>query len=161
MNKTILLTGGNMGDRLANLLQAKILLEKNGILVKEQSKIYETAAWGNTNQPGFLNQVLIAKTILTPVALLQTILNIELQMGRQRFKKYGPRIIDIDILFYNNEVLHTPDLVIPHPQIGNRRFVLVPLNEIAGNWVHPFEKKTVSQLLHDCADQLDVTVFNK
>lgn len=156
MNNVYLLTGGNLGDRLQNLQQACEQVEKQVGTVLQKSSIYETAAWGFTNQPSFLNQVLFISTTLTAENLLQALLTIEQSQGRKRLQKMGPRIIDLDILFYNNEIISAQDLIVPHPQIANRRFVLTPLNEIAANFIHPVLQKTIHQLLEDCPDQLEV-----
>jgi 2-amino-4-hydroxy-6-hydroxymethyldihydropteridine diphosphokinase len=125
--------------------------------VSNASSIYETAAWGKNDQPAFLNQVLEIETALSPPQLLKTILAIEENIGRVRQEKYGPRIIDIDILLFNDEVLHLPMLKIPHPQLQNRRFVLVPLAEIAPDLIHPVFKKTIAELLAICPDKLEVS----
>ncbi len=159
MNNVFLLTGGNVGNRMENLALAKQRIELSiGELVKF-SAIYETAAWGITDQPAFLNQVLQVKTPHNPEELLKLILGEEIQMGRQRFKKYGPRIIDIDILFYNQTVIKKPHLVIPHPEIQNRRFVLSPLAEICPKFLHPVFNKTIETLLAECPDPLQVSVY--
>jgi 2-amino-4-hydroxy-6-hydroxymethyldihydropteridine diphosphokinase len=161
MNKVFLLIGGNMGDRLQNLHQAIALLSAACGPVIQQSAVYETAAWGKTDQAAFLNQALVLSTSLTPQELITTILSVEEKMGRLRMEKNGPRVIDIDIIFYNEVVMHEPHLTIPHPQLQNRRFVLVPLNEIAPGYVHPVLHKTVTELLAECEDELDVEVFRK
>ena len=156
MNKVFLLIGGNMGDRLQNLHQAIALLEATCGPVIQQSAVYETAAWGKTDQAAFLNQALLLTTSLTPQELITTILSVEEKMGRLRMEKNGPRVIDIDIIFYNEVVMHEPHLTIPHPQLQNRRFVLVPLAEIAPGFVHPVLHKSVEQLLNECEDTLGV-----
>jgi len=156
MNKVYLLTGGNMGNREQHLQQAASILETYGT-IKQKSALYETAAWGKTDQPAFLNQVLLLHTSLEPMDLLEKVLETELQLGRVREEKFGPRIIDIDILFYNEAVIDLPGLQVPHPQMAKRRFVLEPLNEIAPNFLHPVLQKTVHQLLQECPDQLQVT----
>lgn len=156
MNEAFLSTGGNMGDRKRFLLEAKKAIEKQCGLVLDQSSIYETAAWGKEDQEAFLNQVLKIETHLTAEQLLQTILKIEEALGRKRDLKYGPRYIDIDILFFGDEVVNLPGLHIPHPQIQDRRFVLEPLNEIAGNKIHPVLQKNISQILDECTDRLAV-----
>lgn len=151
-----LLLGGNIGDRVQNLAEAsKLLAERSGTVIKESS-VYETAAWGKTNQQDFLNQVLAIETTLCPQQLIAAILSIEELMGRKRKNRYDPRIIDIDILLYGNEVIISPNLVIPHPQMAFRRFALVPLAEIAPEINHPVLFKTISELLMECEDQLDV-----
>ena len=146
-----------MGDRLQNLETAleEITIQIGTILKK--SSIYETAPWGIADQPAFLNQVLLIHSLLSPQDILKTILKIETNMGRKRNEKFGPRVIDIDILFYNKLILQSTDLIIPHPEIANRRFVLIPLVEIGKKIEHPALKKTVTQLLKECPDHLPVT----
>jgi 2-amino-4-hydroxy-6-hydroxymethyldihydropteridine diphosphokinase len=156
MNKVFLLIGGNMGDRLQNLHQAIAHLSATCGPVIQQSAVYETAAWGKTDQAAFLNQALLLTTSLTPQELITTILSVEEQLGRRRMERNGPRVIDIDIIFYNDLVMHEPHLTIPHPQLQNRRFVLVPLVEIAPEFVHPVFHKTITELLEECKDILGV-----
>jgi 2-amino-4-hydroxy-6-hydroxymethyldihydropteridine diphosphokinase len=160
MNEAYLLTGGNIGVRSDYLARAKEAIKKKCGDVLQVSSIYETAAWGMENQEAFLNQVLEIETNLNPDELLQSILQIEEGLGRKRELKYGPRTIDIDILFFNDQVIDQEGLKIPHPQLQNRRFVLVPLDEIASNKIHPIFKKTISQLLAECPDPLTVNKFN-
>lgn len=139
--------GTNMGDKKKNLLEAA---EKIGNLentkIIAQSTIIETEPFGYTEQDMFLNSCLEIKTLFTPRELLKELLGIELQMGRVREIKWGPRIIDIDILFFDDEIIGEADLAVPHPWICERMFVLEPLSEIAPNFVHPLEKKTVGTL---------------
>jgi len=156
MNKAYLLTGGNMGNREENLAKACKLISEQCGEPRAISSLYKTAAWGKNDQPSFLNQVLEIYTELNPRQLLQQILKIEKQIGRVRKEKYGPRIIDIDILFYNDEAHDYPLLKLPHPEIQNRRFVLVPMAEIAPTLVHPVLKKTIADLLQSCPDHLPV-----
>jgi len=160
MNEAFLLTGGNIGDRKNYLWRAKKEIEERCGKILKQSSIYETAAWGKEDQEAFLNQVLKIETGLSSEELLHTILKVEEDLGRKRDLKYGPRIIDIDILFFNNEVIDLHGLKIPHPQIQNRKFVLVPLNEIAAEKIHPVFQKTVSRLLSECPDPLTVNKFS-
>src|SRR5689334_19936359 len=134
MNKIYLLLGSNMGNSKKQLLKATTLIEKQIGKITRQSSLYSTAAWGNTDQPDFLNQVIIAETKLPADTVMQTILHIEKKMGRIRTVKNAPRIIDIDILFFNKEIMNGPVLQVPHPQIQNRRFVLTPLNELSPNF---------------------------
>lgn len=124
------------------------------------SSIYQTAAWGKTDQPDFLNQALQLQTTLEPEALLSTLLGIEKDMGRERLERYGPRIIDIDIIFYDDQIIDTESLTLPHPQLEKRRFVLAPLAEIAGNFCHPLLNKTVNELLEICPDTSPVDKKN-
>lgn len=156
MNKAFLLTGGNLGDRKKNLQHASELLEEFCGKIIRQSSLYETAAWGKTDQPNFLNQVFELETRLNPGQLMHEILKIEVLMGRKRNEKYGPRTIDIDVLFFNEEIINEPALKIPHPELQNRKFVLTPLAEIAPALQHPVFKQTISELLAKCPDQLNV-----
>jgi 2-amino-4-hydroxy-6-hydroxymethyldihydropteridine diphosphokinase len=159
MNKTYLLLGSNMGNSQKQLSKSILLIEKQIGKLLRQSGLYSTAAWGNTNQPDFLNQVIMVETELSAIQTMQTILNIEKKMGRLRTVKNAPRIIDIDILFFNKEIIDREYLNIPHPQIQNRRFALVPLNQLSPNLKHPVLKKTVHQLLIHCPDKLNVKKF--
>lgn len=159
MNKTYLLLGSNMGNSKQQLLTSIKHIETHIGKMTRQSTLYATAAWGNTNQPDFLNRVLIVETSLVASQVMQEILDIEKKMGRVRTVKNAARIIDIDILFFNDEIINEPHLVIPHPEIQNRRFVLVPMNELSPELKHPVLNKTVHQLLLECPDQLDVKKF--
>lgn len=151
-----LLLGTNEGDRLANLRAAKDEIKKKiGLIVKE-SAVYQTAAWGKTDQPDFYNQVLMLQTTMSPEAILLHLQQIEEKLGRVKKEKWGVRIIDIDILYFGKTVLNTPDLLIPHPAIALRRFTLIPLVEIAPHFVHPVLKKTNALLLEECEDVLEV-----
>lgn len=156
MNKAYLLIGGNLGDRNKNLYEALERIARECGKIIKQSSLYETAAWGKTDQSAFLNQALVLQTELTPAELMSKLLGIEVKMGRQRKEKNDPRIIDIDMLFFDNEILDTALLTLPHPQIQNRRFALVPLKEIAADLIHPIFKKTISTLLKECPDKLEV-----
>ncbi|MES1215526.1 MAG: 2-amino-4-hydroxy-6-hydroxymethyldihydropteridine diphosphokinase [Bacteroidota bacterium] len=160
MNKTYLLTGGNMGDRQMNLELAKKEIGERCGKVTAASSLYETAAWGNTDQPHFLNQALEIETSLSAKQLIWKILKIEKKSGRIRKEKYGPRIIDIDILLFNEDVYDYPFLKIPHPELHNRRFALLPLSEIAAEIIHPVFNKTVAQLLTECKDELEVKKYS-
>lgn len=154
--QVFLLLGSNEGDRLINLHVVKDEIKKSVGLVAEESAIYQTAAWGKTDQPDFYNQVLLLQTTISPEALLLHLQQIEKKLGRERKEKWGARIIDIDILYFGKTVLNTPDLLIPHPAIALRRFTLVPLVEIAPHFVHPVLKKTNLVLLQECVDVLAV-----
>jgi 2-amino-4-hydroxy-6-hydroxymethyldihydropteridine diphosphokinase len=156
MNKAYLLTGGNEGDRFLHMKQARANIEHICGQLLMVSSLYETAAWGKTDQSDFLNQILLVETNFGPEALLNAILSIEERGGRKRTVKNAPRTIDIDILFYNNLVLEKPGLSIPHPRIADRRFVLEPLDEISPDFKHPVLKKTIHQLLLECKDELGV-----
>lgn len=151
-----ILIGGNLGNRESNLLKAIELINQHCGNISVTSSVYETAAWGFTEQPNFLNQVLKLTTHLSSEHLMHALLNIEELMGRKRLIKMGPRIIDLDILLIDEIVLSTPLLKLPHPELINRKFALLPLAEIAAEIVHPVEKKSISQLLQHCKDTLDV-----
>ncbi len=156
MNKAYLLTGGNEGDRYLNMQQARTNIELICGRLLQVSSLYETAPWGKTDQPDFLNQVLLIETKWSPRELLKAILHLEEKGGRIRTVKNAPRTIDIDILFYGQMVIEEPGLSIPHPRIADRRFVLEPLNEISPGYEHPVLHKTIHQLLLECTDQLAV-----
>lgn len=137
--------GSNIGDRSANLHKAVMLLDPK-VRVKALSSIYQTEPWGYSDQPTFLNQVTRIDTDLEPFELLEFVKEIECSLGRQETFRYGPRLIDLDILFYDDLILDTPQLTIPHPRIKERAFVLIPLAEIAPELLHPVFKKTVLEL---------------
>jgi 2-amino-4-hydroxy-6-hydroxymethyldihydropteridine diphosphokinase len=156
MNISYLLIGGNEGDRAAHLTAAQenIALAAGSLL--RSSSIYETAPWGKSDQADFFNQALELETPLDAPALMNVLLAIEEKMGRQRREKFGSRIIDIDILFFNDAIIREPGLIIPHPEIPNRRFVLAPMNEIAPSYQHPVLGRSVRELLAACTDPLAV-----
>lgn len=156
MNRIFLITGGNIGDRKKSLKVAAALVEKRIGKIIRSSKIYETDAWGITNQSSFYNQVLIVESDFSANKVMQKILKIEKEMGRIRTIKNAARIIDIDILFFNNETVNKQNLIIPHPEIANRRFVLVALNELVPEMIHPVLKKSIADLLSICKDPLKV-----
>lgn len=146
-HKVYLSLGSNMGDKRENLLEAiKRVGELENTEVVKSSTILETEPFGYIEQDNFLNACLEVKTLLTPQEFLSSILKIELDMGRVREIKWGPRVIDIDILFYDNEIIQEDNLAVPHPWICEREFVLEPLSEIAPNYVHPLERKTIMML---------------
>lgn len=156
MNRAWLLTGSNMGERENYLAAARMEIALQCGPVKKQSSIYETAAWGKTDQPSFLNQALGIDTTLNARQLIRRILKIEKQLGRIREEKYGPRLIDIDILLFGDEIHHYDLLKLPHPELPNRRFALLPLSEIAGELMHPVLQRSISDLLDQCPDTLEV-----
>jgi 2-amino-4-hydroxy-6-hydroxymethyldihydropteridine diphosphokinase len=141
--------GTNLGDRLANLKQAIAALTPQ-MEVKSKSQVYETPPWGYEDQPKFLNQVIKAKTYLDPEALLKHLKRLEVALGRTVSFPNGPRSIDIDLLFYDDLVLNKSSLVIPHPRLHERGFVLLPLMDIAPDLVHPVNKKSVREMAALC-----------
>jgi 2-amino-4-hydroxy-6-hydroxymethyldihydropteridine diphosphokinase len=154
-----LLLGSNVGDRQANLKKASELISEEVSPVVATSKLYETAAWGKTDQSPFLNQAIIVKTSIKPLILLSLLKNIETKVGRVDTEKWGPRVIDIDILLYGSEIIHEPELQVPHPYLPVRRFALLPLAEIAEEVIHPILKKTIAELLAECPDTSDVKIY--
>ena len=156
MNEAFLLTGGNLGNRMDNLQKAAELIQQECGHIVQQSSVYETAPWGFTDQPSFFNQALKIETALPPQKLMKTLLKIEKKIGRKRSIKLGPRIIDIDILLIDDKVLQSSFLILPHPEMAKRKFVLMPLAEIAAQKIHPVLKKTIQQLLEECKDELSV-----
>jgi len=156
MNRVFLLLGGNLGDRFSYLKQAITLIDSQIGSVIRQSAVYETASWGNEQQPDYLNQVLEVDTKLSPEELLVQLLETEKVMGRIRHEKWGARIIDIDILFYNNQIIDGSNLIIPHSYLHQRRFTLVPLVELAPEFVHPVLKQSLKELLNVLTDNLEV-----
>jgi 2-amino-4-hydroxy-6-hydroxymethyldihydropteridine diphosphokinase len=160
MNVAYLILGGNIGDRLENLKKTLALIDKNAGKIIKRSDVFITAAWGKTDQPDFYNQAVQIETMLTPKDLLNELLRIEAAAGRIRNgEKWGERTMDIDILFYNNEIILEDHLKIPHPHLQDRKFVLAPLAQIAPEYMHPQLNKTTSNLLKECGDTLEVKVL--
>lgn len=144
--------GSNLSDREANLKKARDLLAEIGE-IQNMSKLYDTEPHGVMNHPRYLNQCVIIETKLPPEIVFKKSQEIEQELGRIEKKNLAPRVIDIDLLFYDNEHIETDDLIIPHPRLHERKFVLVPLVEIAPSFIHPTFKKTISELLKECEDQ--------
>lgn len=163
MNVTYLCLGGNIGDRETALNQAIFIISQEIGNIVSKSGIYETEAWGVENQQAYLNQCVAVTTNLTAEELIHKVLVIEKKLGRERSNSiiYEPRIIDIDIIFYNNTIIETPQLTVPHPRLHLRKFVLIPLSEIASNHLHPILNKTIFNLLSDCEDQSEVKEFKQ
>lgn len=157
MEEAYLLLGSNLGDSRKYLSDAiKAISEQAGQLIATSS-IYQTAAWGNVEQPDFLNQVVKLETILTAQQLLKNILVIEENLGRRRIEKWGSRTIDIDLLFYGKQIIRDENLIVPHPFLHLRRFTLMPLVELEPELLHPVLNKTVTELYNQLDDQLSVT----
>ena len=148
----VLLLGSNMGDSLACLKTAIHHIENRLSPIIMASSLYKTAAWGKVNQADFFNQVVAIKSSFTPEEILTITLDIEMQMGRERIEKWAERVIDIDILFYGNDIIDNPNLKVPHPYLHVRRFTLIPLQEILPQFVHPVFNKTIDTLLDNCSD---------
>ena len=138
--------GSNLGDRHKNCLRAIELLRQNGLPATKQSSLHETAPWGVTDQPAFVNMAVEIETDVDPQGLLSLLRKIEKEMGRQETMRWGPRIIDLDILLYNAVTLNTDALTIPHPLMHEREFVLKPLAEIARDIMHPVLRRKVGDL---------------
>lgn len=151
--------GSNIGNRKQNLMRAiELLNHHNDIIVRQISSIYETEPYGVKEQDDFLNAVIVVETKLFPEELLDVCLTIESRMGRTRELRWGPRVIDIDLLSYNNEAMHTERLTLPHPFFALRKFVLVPMAEIAGDFIVS-DGMTVKNLLVQCPDSSNVTLY--
>lgn len=162
LHRAYLLLGGNLGDRAENLARAISLIEESVGEILSQSAIYETEAWGSdVPQPAHLNQAILVATDLKPQALLEELQRIENQLGRTRQVVWGNRTMDIDILLLDNIILKTSTLTIPHPRIQDRKFVLVPLAEIAADIVHPIFHENITTLLIACSDELEVKKWQK
>ncbi len=155
-HRAYLLLGGNIGNRSQYIEEGIRAIEQICGHTAQRSPFYETAAWGKEDQQDFLNVALCIETILSPQQLLESIARIEAQLGRQRLEVWGARTLDIDIIFYDDLVVNAPNLVIPHPHLQDRRFVLEPLAAIAPDLVHPLLHKTVRELLAECLDKLPV-----
>lgn len=156
MINVFLLLGSNLGNRELFLQQAVQLIEQNIAPVTKASGIYETQSWGKTDEPDYLNQVVQLQTELPAQTVLERILNIEIMLGRKRDLKWGSRIIDIDILFYGDKIINEPGLIVPHPELHNRRFTLEPLEELAPDLIHPVLKRSVLKLKKELKDGLIV-----
>lgn len=157
MGKVYLLLGGNLGDRKMLIAHAEDELRKQIGDIVLKSALYETKAWGREQQPNFLNKALVINTKLNAFEILKIIQNIEIKLGRKRLEHWGTRTMDIDILFFEQEIIDTEDLKIPHPLINMRKFVLSPLLEIIPDFIHPGSKKTIKELYLICEDKLEVT----
>ncbi len=152
MNTVYLQLGSNLGERADLLLAAVVAIGSRVGRIKEESKVYESTPWRVEGQQNYLNQILKVETKLTAEQVLETILDIEKDLGRIRLEKWGERLIDIDIIFYNDAIIETATLCVPHKHMHKRLFVLTPLNNIASEIIHPKYNKTVQQLLEQCKD---------
>ncbi len=160
MTHVYLLLGSNENNRFKSLEKARELIVLKCGKILKQSALYETEAWGLKEQNSFLNQAVMIDTKLPPVELLVQLKAIEKETGRKETVKWGPRVIDIDILFYGNEIVESEELKIPHPFLHQRKFTLEPLNEIEPGFIHPVLEKSVSVLLKECSDTSLVKKLN-
>ena len=158
MPSVYLLLGSNEGNSSALLESAYEEISKEIGAISQSSSIYRTEAWGKTDQNDFLNQAICIKTRKWPKTVLKLCLDIEKRLGRIRIGKWDPRTIDIDILFYGNKVINTDQLVVPHPQFEYRNFAIIPMMEIAPDFEHPVNEKSIEDLYKECEDELSVYV---
>lgn len=141
--------GSNLGNRQDNCLKALEMLKSKGLIIRKISSFYETEPWGVNEQPSFINLAIEAETTFSPFELLYILKEIEMTMGRKQTIRWGPRLIDLDILFYGDDIIETEELLIPHRYLHERDFVLAPLEEISPNKVHPILKKTIREIRED------------
>ena len=154
MYTTYILLGSNLGNSRKYIADAIFEIEKTLGNISKKSSLYQTASWGNANQPDFLNQVIELQTTLRPESLLKAVLGVETKLGRERHEKWGARTIDIDILLYGDLIIDEPELKIPHPYLPDRRFALEPLLEIAPDLIHPHTNGRVELLFRNLKDNL-------
>jgi 2-amino-4-hydroxy-6-hydroxymethyldihydropteridine diphosphokinase len=160
MHNVFLLLGSNLGNRQLFLEQAIVHIEAEAGQALKMSSVYESPSWGKTDAPAYLNQVIYLQTSLNPRALLKTVLTIEQVLGREREEKWGPRTIDIDILFYDELIINENDLKVPHPELHKRGFTMVPLAEIAPDLIHPVLNKNILQIKSELNDEFIVKSYN-
>lgn len=163
MNEVYLCLGGNIGNREVAMKRATDLIEERVGKITKQSSLYETEAWGVSGQQAYLNCCVGVETTLEAPELMNLLLTIEKELGRERSPGHGyePRTIDLDILFFNKERIDSEHLTVPHPRLQLRKFVLIPLNEIASNFLHPVLNKTIFNLLGACEDTSDVILYKR
>ncbi len=157
----VLHIGSNVGDRGDFLSAARDMILKNFGNPQKFSPIYETQAWGVEEQASFLNQAIVGRTVFSPFQFLRYCKSIEQNLGRSKVQNWGPREIDIDIIFFDSFIIGTPDLTIPHPYLNQRKFVLKPLLDIIPDFIHPVSGHTMHQIYEECEDPLAVEPFNK
>ncbi|MXV15385.1 2-amino-4-hydroxy-6-hydroxymethyldihydropteridine diphosphokinase [Hufsiella ginkgonis] len=160
MELVYLLLGSNLGNRESYLQQARLHIAHKIGEIATESSLYSTESWGKTDQPEFINQVIVVNSALSAEEVLREVLHIEQLLGRERSQKWDSRTIDIDILFYGAEIIDTPDLVIPHPQLHLRNFTLVPLAELSPGLVHPALHLSIEEIIENSSDKLAVKKIN-
>ena len=158
-NMVVLSLGGNIGDVKQTFINSINLLKEEVGEIDLVSSIYKTKAWGVEDQPDFLNQVLVLNSDLNPQEVLKRCMNIELKLGRVRKQKWYERIIDIDILFYNDKIIESSNLTIPHPYVHKRNFVLFPLVDLIPTFKHPLLKDSMEELKNNCDDKLQAIKY--
>jgi 2-amino-4-hydroxy-6-hydroxymethyldihydropteridine diphosphokinase len=151
--------GGNLGNTQEIFEACYPMIENKVGVILQQSSLYRTAAWGLQDQADFTNQVILVETTLNPHTILTEIQAIEKALGRERTITWGPRTLDLDILFIDQQIIQTTDLQVPHPHIQDRKFVLIPMEEIAGNFKHPVFKKSMIELLQETTDETAVSLI--
>ena len=151
--------GGNLGNTQEIFEACYPMIENKVGVILQQSSLYRTAAWGLQDQADFTNQVILVETILSPRVILTEIQAIEKALGRERTITWGPRTLDLDILFIDQQIIQTTDLQVPHPHIQDRKFVLIPMEEIAGNFKHPVFNKSMVELLEETTDETAVSLI--
>lgn len=159
MKHVFLSLGGNLGNTQEIFERTYPMIENKVGPILQKSSLYQTAAWGLTNQADFLNQVILLESSLTPHEILAEIQTIEKALGRERLVTWGPRTLDLDILFFAQEVIQESDLQVPHPHIQNRKFILIPLHEIAADLIHPILKKSIRELVDESMDTSAVSLI--
>ena len=159
MSLAIIALGSNLGQKLEYIQNACDLLKSVGI-IKQTGGLYKSSAYGNTEQPDFLNTAIALETEFSPIALLEQLKSIEKQLGRKKRTHWGPREIDLDIIFYDNIIMKNERLEIPHPDFHNRVFVLKPVQDFAANLVSPIHNKNIKQLLEDCSDKTTIELLS-
>ena len=157
--QVVLSLGGNLGNTQEIFEACYPLIENKVGAILQQSSLYRTAAWGLQDQADFVNQVLLVKTELIPEAILVAIQAIEKDFGRERKVTWGPRTLDLDILFVDQQIIQTANLQVPHPHIQNRKFILIPMNEIAADYEHPVLNKSIAELLLETKDTSAVSLI--
>ena len=158
MNGVFLLLGTNLGNKTENLQKALNLLQNSEVHIVDHSSVYQTAPWGKEDQGWFLNMVVKVDSTLSPESLLRHCQDVEQRLGRKRIEKWGSRIIDVDILYYDDIEINQEDLTIPHPGIAMRKFTLIALDELAPDEKHPILNLTQKEMLHVCPDELECSL---